>query len=104
MFFKIRVAITGVTSVKLFSATQNKGFLPVLGTFVPASCSYFPHASGHSSWVKLGNELREFFQPFLQEHLATNIPGQPGDILDIYVEKMKASEDDTSSSFHDGKH
>ena len=53
--------------------------------------------------MNVGNELRKFFRPFLQNHKATVVPGQPRDILDINVEKINASYDDTSSSFSDGK-
>ena len=58
---------------------------------------------GYNSWLNTGNELREFFRPYIKQHLATFIPGQPRDILDIYMEKLTDSKDDATSVFHDGK-
>lgn len=84
------------------SALQNKGLLQVLGMFVPMLCSYFPDAVGYSTWIKLANDIKEFLNPLILERLRTLTPGQPRDVLDMYVEKVTASKDDTSSSFHDG--
>ena len=94
-----------VLTVLTFSATQNNGVLSVLGTFIPALCSCFPDAVGHSLWMNMDKDLREFFVPFFHDHLETIIPGQPRDILDIYVEKINDSKDEAAgSSFQDGKH
>ena len=71
--------------------------------YVPFLCSYFPDAVGYSLWVKTGEAFRDFLAPFFQDHLSTLIPGQPRDVLDIYLEKMNASHGDESSSFHDGE-
>ena len=84
-------------------AFQNNGLLAVLGMYVPSLCSYFPDAVGYSLWVKSGKALRDFLTPFFQAHLSTLIPGQPRDVLDIYLEKTNESQDDDSSSFRDGE-
>ena len=37
--------------------------------------------------------IGEFIKPFLLEHSRTLIPGQPRDVMDIYIEKMIANKD-----------
>ena len=53
--------------------------------------------------MNLFSVIGEFIKPFLLEHSRTLIPGQPRDVMDIYIEKMIANKDDTRSSFHEGK-
>ena len=89
--------------VLIRSAAQNSGFLAVLGMYVPFLCSWFPNAVGYTLFLESGNAAREFFRPFFQQHSATLTPGQPRDVMDIYLEKVNESKDDPGSSFHDCK-
>ena len=85
------------------SPFHNSGIMAVLGMYVPFLCSIFPNATGYNAWVNAAEVVRGFFRPCIAEHMASFIPDQPRDLMDVYLEKVVDSKDDPSLAFDHSK-
>jgi hypothetical protein len=58
-----------------------------------------PKKSGYNKVVEAVEKLREMFRSVLEEHKSTYQQGIYRDFIDVYLEKINATEDPTSSFY-----
>jgi hypothetical protein len=75
-------------------------------TFVTGSLSFFPALadvapewSGYNKFLKTIENTSNFFRNVVKEHEKTITEGEPRDYIDAYLEEIRSSKDEPSSSF-----
>lgn len=58
-----------------------------------------PSSSGYNSVVEVVAELKDLFRGVVEEHKATFVPNVFRDFVDVYLAKIRETED-TESSFY----
>ena len=84
-------------------ALENHNVVTMLPMFIPWVYDYFPSwITGVDGVERLYKPFVQFIQPYIDEHHANNVPGQPRDFIDAYIDEMNKAGAGSGSGFHHG--
>ena len=69
--------------------------------FIPWLTKLFPKMSGYDEMMADLQPALDFLQGFIDKHKSNFIPGEPRDLIDAYLDKIKSTDDPNSSFYGD---